>query len=91
VDAVFIDSHECGQVAKQDKFPTGVVITFQVMAFSRMSPRNPNCIGTLSQGGQGEFGTHATGAWDADDADIGRVFHAANTCQVSGTIAAPVA
>jgi hypothetical protein len=66
------------QIFQEHKFPTGVVITFQVMAFARMSPRHPNGISALAQGRQSEFGAHPAGARDAHDADIGRVLHAAD-------------
>jgi hypothetical protein len=79
------------QVLQEHKFPTGVVITFQVMAFARMSPRHPNRIGAFAQGGQSEFRAHATGAGNAHDPYIGRVLHAADPGQVGGAVAAPVA
>jgi len=66
------------QVSKQDEFSTGVIITFQVMAFAGMSPRYPNGIGTLPQSRQSEFGTHAAAAGDSDDPDIGGIFHPAD-------------
>ena len=79
------------QVFKQRKFSTGIVITFQVMAFSGMSPGHPDAVGPFPQGGQKEFGTHPTGAGDPDHPDIGRIFHPAHAGQVGGAVAAPVA
>jgi hypothetical protein len=61
------------------------------MAFSGMSPGHPHGIGTFPQGGQGEFGAHATGAGDANHAYIAGVFHAAYASKVGGPIATPVA
>ena len=78
------------EVFKQREFPTSVVITFQVMAFAGMSPGHPDAVGAFPQGGQGELGAHAAGAGDANDPDVGGVFHPADTCQVGSAIAAPV-
>ena len=49
------------------------------MAVARMSPGHPDAVGAVAKGRQGEFGTHPPGAGDADDADVGRVLHAADT------------
>jgi hypothetical protein len=79
------------QILKQCEFATGIVITFQVMAFAGMSPRYPDAVCAFTQGGQKEFGTHPSGAGDPDHPDIWRILHPADTGQISGTIAAPVA
>jgi hypothetical protein len=79
------------QVFHQSELATRVVITFQVMAFSGMSPGYPDGIGPFPQGGQGELGAHAAGAGDTDHADIGGVFHSADPGQIRCTVAAPVA
>jgi hypothetical protein len=91
LQAVRFDSHVGHQIFKQGKFAAGVVITFQVMAFTGMSPGDPDAVGTFPQSGQKEFGTHAAGARNPDDPDIGRIFHSADTGQIGGSIAAPVA
>jgi hypothetical protein len=90
VDAVRFDPHVFEQVFHQDEFATCVVITFQVMAFARMSAGYPDRVGAFAQGGQGELGTHAPGAGNAHDADIGRILHAADTGQIRGSVAAPI-
>jgi hypothetical protein len=41
--------------------------------------------------GQDEFGTHTARTGHPDDPDVGRVLHAADACQVGGTVTAPVA
>jgi hypothetical protein len=79
------------KVFQKGEFSSGVVITFQVMAFAGMSPGHPDGIRALSEAGQNKFGAHAAGAGDPDDPDIGRIFHPADAGQVGGAIAAPVA
>jgi hypothetical protein len=76
---------------KQSEFATGVVITFQVMAFSGMSPGHPDAVCTFTQSGKKEFGTHPPGAGNPDHPDVGRIFHPADAGQVSRAVAAPVA
>jgi hypothetical protein len=91
LQAAGFDSHVFHQILKQGKFATGVVITFQVMAFTGMSPRYPNPVCSLPQGGQKEFGTHPTGARYSDNPDVGWIFHSADTGKIGSPIAAPVA
>jgi hypothetical protein len=45
MDSIRFNAHIFHQVFKQRKLPTCVVITFQVMAFSGMSPGYPYAIG----------------------------------------------
>jgi hypothetical protein len=90
VDAILLDAHMGRQVFKQGKFSTGVVITFQVMAFTGVSPGHPDGVRPLPQGCQCELGTHSAGAGDADDADIGRVFHTTYPGKIRRTVTAPV-
>jgi len=84
-------SHVFHQILKQGKFATGIVITFQVMAFARMSPGYPDAVCAFTQGRQKEFGTHPSGARNPDHPDIGRIFHPADAGQIGRAIAAPVA
>ena len=79
------------QILKEGKFPSGVIITFQVMAFTRMSAGYPDTVCTFPQGGQKEFGAHPSGAGNPYDPDIGRVFHSADAGKIGRAIAAPVA
>ncbi len=78
------------QILEQDKFPSGVIITFQVMAVSRVSPGNPDPIGAVAEGGQNKLRVHPGGARDPYDPDIGRVLEAAYACEISRTITTPV-
>jgi hypothetical protein len=91
LQAVGFDSHVFHQIFKQGKFAAGVVITFQVMAFTGMSPGDPDAVCTFPQGGQKEFGTHPAGARYPDNPDIGRILHSADTGKIGSPIAAPVA
>jgi hypothetical protein len=79
------------QILKQGEFATGKVITFQVMAFAGMSPGDPNAIGAFTQRCQKEFGIHPPRAGNADDPDVGRIFHPADAGKISGAVAAPIA
>jgi hypothetical protein len=91
MDATRFDSHMFHKILKKSEFTTGIIITFQVMAVSRMSPGYPNAVGPLSKGGQEKLGAHSAGAWNPYDPNVGRIFHPADTCQVRGAIAAPIA
>jgi hypothetical protein len=48
MDPICLNTHVLHQVSKQDEFSTGIVITFQVMAFARMSAAYPHPIGPLT-------------------------------------------
>jgi hypothetical protein len=91
MDPVRLNSHMFHEVCKKGELSASVVITFQVMAFAGMSAGHPDPIGSLPKGRQGEFGTHAAGAGDPDHTDIGGILHPADTCEIGGTIAAPIA
>jgi hypothetical protein len=79
------------KVFKQRKLSTGVVITFQVMAFTGMSPGDPHPVGALPKGGKGELEVHPPGARYPDDPYVRRVFHPADTGKIGGAVTAPVA
>jgi hypothetical protein len=79
------------QVFHHRELAPRIVITFQVMAFTRMSAGYPYGIGAFPKSGQCKLGAHAPGTWNANHANIGWVFHATDTSQISRTVAAPVA
>jgi len=79
------------QILEQDEFPSGVVITFQVMAVSGVSPRDPDPVRAVPEGGQDKLGAHAARTGDPYDPDVGRVLHAADARQIGGAVTAPVA
>jgi hypothetical protein len=91
VQAIAFDTHQFHQIGKKGKFSPGVVITFQVMAVSGMSPRNPNTIGAVSKCRQGEFRAHPARAGDADDPYVGWILHPADTGQIRSAVTAPIA
>jgi len=83
-------AHMLDEVFEQCEFPACVVITFQVMAFSGMSPGGPDAVGALAEGGQYELGAQAPGTRNTDNPDIGRIFHASHTRQIRSPVTAPV-
>ena len=78
------------EVLQQDEFSSGIVITFQVMAVTRVSPRYPNTISSVTKGGQDKFGAHSSRARNPDNPDIGGVLEAAHPGQIGCSITAPV-
>jgi len=91
MQATGFDPHEFNQVLKEGEFSTGIVITFQVMAFAGVSPGHPDAVCAFAQRRQKKFGAHPSGAGNPDDPDVGRILHSADTRQIGGAIAAPVA
>jgi hypothetical protein len=45
MDPFGLDTHMGHQFFEKREFPAGKIITFQVMAFARMSPRYPDPVG----------------------------------------------
>jgi hypothetical protein len=85
-----LDTHVFHQIIEQGEFAARVIITFQVMAFSRMSPGHPHAVGTFFERRQCKFNAHSPGAGDPDHADIGWILHTPHTRKIRGTVAAPV-
>jgi hypothetical protein len=79
------------QVLKKSKFASGVIITFQVMAFAGMSPGHPDAVCALTQSCEEKLRVHPAGTGDPNSPDVGWIFHPSDPCQVGSTIAAPVA
>ena len=61
------------------------------MAVSGVSTRDPDTIGSLTQGGQDKLGAYPGGAGNPYDPEIGRVLKTAYAREVSGAVTAPVA
>jgi hypothetical protein len=78
------------QILEQYKFPSGVIITFQVMTVSGVSPGDPDPIGAVAKSSQNKLRVHPGGARDPYDPDIGRVLEAAYAREISRTITTPV-
>jgi hypothetical protein len=79
------------QVLEESELASCVIITFQVMAVSGVSPGNPNPVGAMAESGQDEFRAYPGGAWYANDPDVGWVLEAADPCQIRCAVTAPVA
>ena len=86
-----LNPHMFHQVVKQSKFTACMIITFQVMAFTRMSAGYPYAVRPLPQGSQGKFRAHPSGTGYSYYPDIRRILHSAHTCQICCTVTAPVA
>jgi hypothetical protein len=79
------------KVFEKRKLSTGIIITFQVMAFSGMSPGNPHPVGSLTKGSQGKLRAHTPSTGNSDNPYIWWILHSTSTRQICGTITAPVA
>ena len=79
------------QILEECELSSCVVITFQVMAVSGVSPGNPDPVGAMAESGQDEFWAYPGGAGYANDPDIGRVLHSADAGQIRRPVTAPVA
>jgi len=79
------------EIVQQGKFSSGVIITFQVMALTRVSPRNPNAIRAAHQSRQNELRAHPGGARDPDGPYIRWVLNSIYSSQIAGGITAPAA
>ena len=84
-----------GHVLKDhsDSFRTGQcnVITFQVMAFSQVSPHNDYAIRTLGQGIDHQVRMNHARAHDSYRAHVWWILHSGNARQVASGIGAPSA
>jgi hypothetical protein len=76
---------------QQGEFSPGIVITFQVMTLSGVSPGDPYPVGPVTKSIQDKLWAHPTGTRYPDNPDIGRIRQPAYPCQVSCTVTAPVA
>ena len=61
------------------------------MTIAGMSPRYPDTVRPMSQSGQDELRAHTGRAGNPDNPEIVGVLKAAHSCQICGTVAAPVA
>jgi hypothetical protein len=79
------------QILQERKLPSGVIITFQVMAFPGVSPAYPHPVRTVAQGRQNEFRAHPAGARNPDHPEIVGILKSAHSRQIRCPITAPVA
>jgi hypothetical protein len=61
------------------------------MAVSRVSPRNPDSISTLSKSCQEKLGVHPTGARHPDGSNVWRILQATNAGEIRCAVRTPVA
>ena len=61
------------------------------MTVSDVSPADQDPVGTALKGPQDVVGRYGGRAHDTDGPDIGRIFHAAYTCQIGRAVGTPVA
>ena len=78
------------QTLQHSKFPSRVVITFQVMAVSGVSAGNPYAIRSMPKGGQNKFRAYPGRARNANNSEIGRILKTTDSSQISGAVTAPV-
>jgi len=90
LDPFRFDSDKGHQILKKGELSSGVVITFQVMAFTRMSAGHPHPVGPFPQSRQEKLRAHPPCARDPDHPDIGRILHPAHPGQVRRSVTAPV-
>jgi hypothetical protein len=76
--------------SEQNKFTPGIIVGFDVMAFSGMASGNPDTVGPAADSVKNHFDGHPPRAWNSDDSDIGRILKPADTGQVRSPVAAPV-
>jgi hypothetical protein len=76
---------------QKSEFSSRVIITFQVMAVPRVSPRDPHAIRPPPEGGENKLGTHAGRTGHPYDPEVGRILEPAHTSQVCRAVTAPVA
>jgi hypothetical protein len=79
------------QILKEGELASCVVITFQVMAVSGVSPGDPDAVGSVPESCEDELGAHPGGTGNANNTDIGRILEAAHPCQIRRAVTAPVA
>ena len=79
------------QIFKESEFSSGVVITFQVMAVSRVSPRDPDSISTLAKSCQEKLGVHPAGAGHPDCPDVRGILQSAHPGKICGAVRTPIA
>jgi hypothetical protein len=84
-------THIFNQIFKESEFSSGIIITFQVMAVSRVSPRDPDSISTLAKSCQEKLGVHPAGARHPDGSYVWGILQSAHPGKICGTVRAPIA
>lgn len=89
--SAFFDAHVLNKVLEQGEFSSGIVITFQVMAVTWVSSRNPDSISTLPESCQEKLGIHPTGTWDPNGSDVRGILQPAHPGKICCPVGAPIA
>jgi len=55
METAWLQAHIFYKVLKEHKSSAGIIITFQVMAVTRVSPRNPHAIRPMPEGGKNKL------------------------------------
>jgi len=90
VESPWFDTHVLDEILEQGELSSGVVITFQVMAVTRVSAGDPNSICTLPEGCQEKFGIHPARAGHPDGSYVRRILQSAHTGKIRCPVGAPV-
>jgi hypothetical protein len=91
VESTLFDAHVLNKVFEQGEFSSGIVITFQVMAVTRVSSRDPDSIGPLPESCQEKLGIHPTGTRDPNGSDVRRILQPAHPGKIRCPVGAPIA
>jgi hypothetical protein len=91
VKSAFFDAHVLNKVLEQGEFSSSIVITFQVMAVTWVSSRNPDSISTLPESCQEKLGIHPTGTWDPNGSDVRGILQPAHPGKICCPVGAPIA
>ncbi len=78
------------KMRKDGEPPSGEKIARNIVAFARMSAGNPDTVHAATEGLENIIGLHAPGTGNPNDTDVGRIRHPSNSCQISGTVRAPI-
>jgi len=78
------------EIFQEGEFASCIVITFQVMAVSRVSPRDPDTIRAVPECREDKLGAYPAGTGHPDDPEIGRVLEPADSGKVCRAVTAPV-
>jgi hypothetical protein len=91
VEPAWFDAHVLNEVLEQGEFSSGIVITFQVMAVTRVSSGDPDSIRTLPESCQKKLGIHPTGTWNPNGSDVRGILQPAHPGKICCPVGAPIA
>ena len=91
MESAGFDTHVLDEILEEGEFSSGVIITFQVMAVSRVSAGDPNSVSPLSKSCQEKLGVHTAGTGHPDGPDVGGVLQTAHSRQIGCAVRTPIA